>query len=72
MFVTLKPFAERQGKDMSANAIAGAMNAEFGKLQDAFVVMFPPPPVQGLGTPVVSSCNWKTVAAWVTRRWTRQ
>nr|WP_275576172.1 hypothetical protein [Aquitalea magnusonii] len=57
---------------MSANAIAGAMNAEFGKLQDAFVVMFPPPPVQGLGTPVVSSCNWKTVAAWVTRRWTRQ
>ncbi|WP_199102909.1 efflux RND transporter permease subunit [Aquitalea sp. ASV11] len=50
VFVTLKPFEERRGKAMSANAIAGAMNAEFGKLQDAFVVMFPPPPVQGLGT----------------------
>ena len=50
VFVALKPFEERKGKALSAGAIAGAMNAQFGHIQDAFVVMFPPPPVQGLGT----------------------
>ncbi|MET0518218.1 MAG: efflux RND transporter permease subunit [Burkholderiaceae bacterium] len=50
VFVALKPFEERKSKDLSAGAIAGAMNAQFGQIQDAFVVMFPPPPVQGLGT----------------------
>src|SRR4029453_3038934 len=33
-----------------AGAIAGQLNAQFGQLQEAFVMMFPPPPVQGLGT----------------------
>ena len=50
VFVSLKPFEERTSKELSAGAIAGAMNAQFGQIQDAFVVMFPPPPVQGLGT----------------------
>ena len=50
VFVALKPFEERKSKELSAGAIAGAMNAQFGQIQDAFVVMFPPPPVQGLGT----------------------
>ncbi len=50
VFVALKPFEERKTKALSAGAIAGAMNAQFGAIQDAFVVMFPPPPVQGLGT----------------------
>jgi multidrug efflux pump len=50
VFVTLKPFSERRGADQSAGAIAGRLNAQFGQLQEAFVMMFPPPPVQGLGT----------------------
>jgi multidrug efflux pump len=50
VFATLKPFDERRGADMSAGAIAGQLNAQFGQIQDAFVMMFPPPPVQGLGT----------------------
>jgi multidrug efflux pump len=50
VFATLKPFSERRGADQSAGAIAGQLNAKFGALQDAFVMMFPPPPVQGLGT----------------------
>ncbi|WP_137896391.1 efflux RND transporter permease subunit [Ramlibacter sp. 2FC] len=49
VFATLKPFEER-GADQSAGAIAGRLNAQFAQLQDAFVMMFPPPPVQGLGT----------------------
>jgi multidrug efflux pump len=50
VFATLKPFDERRGPGMSAGAIAGQLNAQFGQIQDAFVMMFPPPPVQGLGT----------------------
>jgi multidrug efflux pump len=50
VFATLKPFSERTAKDQSAGAIAGQLNAQFGQLQDAFVMMFPPPPVQGIGT----------------------
>jgi multidrug efflux pump len=50
VFTTLKPFDERKGADQSAAAIAGQLNQKFGAIQEAFVVMFPPPPVQGLGT----------------------
>lgn len=50
VFVTLKPFEERRAKDMSAFAITGALNQQFGVIEDAFVAIFPPPPVSGLGT----------------------
>jgi multidrug efflux pump len=50
VFTPLKPFEERKGTELSAGAIAGKLNAQFAQIQDAFVVMFPPPPVQGLGT----------------------
>ena len=50
VFVTLKPFEERRLKSQSAPAIAQALNGEYGKIQDAFIAVFPPPPVQGLGT----------------------
>ena len=50
VFVTLKTFEERTSPDMSADAIAGALNMQFGVISDAFVVIFPPPPVIGLGT----------------------
>jgi multidrug efflux pump len=50
VFATLKPFEERKGKNLSAGAIAGSLNAQYGAIEDAFIAMFPPPPVQGLGT----------------------
>jgi multidrug efflux pump len=50
VFVTLKPFAERKNKDQSGGAVAGQLNQAFAGIQDAFIVMFPPPPVAGLGT----------------------
>ena len=50
VFVTLKPFDERTGASLSASAIAQQLNQKFGSIQDAFIVMFPPPPVQGIGT----------------------
>jgi len=50
-FVTLKPSAERAGHPgMDANSIVGELNQRFGAIQDAFVAIFPPPPVQGLGS----------------------
>jgi len=50
VFVTLKPFDERKSKELSAGAIAGALNQQYGKIQEAFIAVFPPPPVNGLGT----------------------
>ncbi|MDN4502376.1 multidrug efflux RND transporter permease subunit [Alteromonadaceae bacterium BrNp21-10] len=50
VFVTLKPFAERKSADLSANAIAGSLGQQFGSIKEAFVAIFPPPPVQGMGT----------------------
>ncbi|WP_426687788.1 efflux RND transporter permease subunit [Rhodanobacter ginsengiterrae] len=50
VFVTLKPFEERRGAELSAGAIAGALNQKFAAIQDAYIAVFPPPPVMGLGT----------------------
>lgn len=50
VFVTLKPFAERRTPDLSGFAIAGSLQQKFAALPDAFIAIFPPPPVQGLGT----------------------
>jgi multidrug efflux pump len=50
VFAALKNFDERKGPALSGGAIAGALNRQFAGIQDAFIVIFPPPPVQGLGT----------------------
>jgi hydrophobe/amphiphile efflux-1 (HAE1) family protein len=50
VFVTLKPFEQRRSKDLAAGAIAMALNQKYAKIQDAFIAVFPPPPVMGLGT----------------------
>jgi len=50
VFATLKSFDERNSPALSGGAIAGALNRQFGAIPDAFIVIFPPPPVQGLGT----------------------
>ncbi len=50
VFVSLDEFERRTEPGLSAGAIAGALNGKFGSIQDAFIAVFPPPPVQGLGT----------------------
>ncbi|MFP5393017.1 MAG: efflux RND transporter permease subunit [Gammaproteobacteria bacterium] len=50
VFITLKPFHERKGAALSGGAIAQEVNKRLGAIQDAFIMVFPPPPVNGLGT----------------------
>jgi multidrug efflux pump len=50
VFVTLKPFAERKDPSLGGAAIAMQLNQQFAGIKEAFIAMFPPPPVQGLGT----------------------
>src|ERR1700722_163344 len=50
VFTPLKPFDERTGRGQSAAEIAAALNQKFAAIQDAYIAIFPPPPVQGLGT----------------------
>jgi len=50
VFATLKPFDERRSPELSAGAIAGALNQKYAAIQEAFIAVFPPPPVLGLGT----------------------
>jgi multidrug efflux pump len=50
VFVMLKPQDERHGDALGANAIVGELNGAYGGIQEAFVAIFPPPAVQGLGS----------------------
>jgi multidrug efflux pump len=50
VFVTLKPFDQRRDPSLSAGAIAAALNQKYAAIQDAYIAVFPPPPVMGLGT----------------------
>ena len=50
VFFTLDDFDKRKSKDLSAGAIAAALNAKMASIQDAYVGVFPPAPIQGLGT----------------------
>jgi multidrug efflux pump len=50
VFLTLKPFEQRQQPSLAAGAIAGQLNQQFAAISEAVIAMFPPPPVQGLGT----------------------
>lgn len=50
IFATLKPFAERKSKELNGFSIAEKLNAKLSTIEDAFIAIFPPPPVQGIGT----------------------
>jgi hydrophobe/amphiphile efflux-1 (HAE1) family protein len=50
VFVTLKPFEDRTTPQLSGFAIANDLQQKFASVQSAFIAIFPPPPVQGLGT----------------------
>jgi multidrug efflux pump len=50
VFSVLKPFEERKDPSLHAVAIAQALNKQYAGIQDAFIAMLSPPPVNGLGT----------------------
>ncbi|MCJ8510336.1 efflux RND transporter permease subunit [Rhizobium lemnae] len=50
VFAVLDDFEERKSPELSGGAIAMALNQKFAGIQDAYIAMFPPPPVNGLGT----------------------
>ncbi len=50
VFVGLKDFEQRKRSDQNGMAIAAKLQQEFGGIQEGLVFIFPPPPVQGLGT----------------------
>jgi hydrophobe/amphiphile efflux-1 (HAE1) family protein len=50
MFLGLEPFDKRRDDPArSMNSIMGQLYMRFGELQDGLVLVFPPPPVRGLG-----------------------
>ncbi len=49
VFYTLDDFDKRKSPELSGNAIAGEVNKRLGAIQDAFIMVFPPPAVNGMG-----------------------
>jgi hydrophobe/amphiphile efflux-1 (HAE1) family protein len=49
IFLPLKPFDERKDASLTSGAILMALNQKFGAIQEAYVAVFPPPAVNGLG-----------------------
>ncbi|RTE64289.1 multidrug efflux RND transporter permease subunit [Amphritea opalescens] len=50
IFVSLDDFSNRADPSKSANAIAMQLNQHFTAIDEAFVAVFPPPPILGLGS----------------------
>ncbi|WP_286890194.1 multidrug efflux RND transporter permease subunit [Pseudoalteromonas sp. ESRF-bin5] len=50
VFTPLDAFEDRTDPSKSAMAIAAQLNQRFAAIDEAFVAVFPPPPIQGLGT----------------------
>jgi multidrug efflux pump len=50
VFFGLDAFEKRRSPELSGGAIAAAVNQRLAGIQDAFIAVFPPPPVNGLGT----------------------
>ena len=50
LFMMLDPFAARTSDSLSANAIAMSLNGKAADIHDAYIAIFPPPPVPGLGS----------------------
>ncbi len=50
VFFPLTPFEERQTDELYGPAIAGKLMGQMAQIEDAYVGIFPPPPVEGMGT----------------------
>ncbi|NOY73914.1 MAG: efflux RND transporter permease subunit, partial [Gammaproteobacteria bacterium] len=49
VFVTLEDFDKRKDPNLSAGAIAARLQNKYAGINEAFIAIFPPPPVRGLG-----------------------
>ncbi len=50
IFSPLTPFAERAAQGLTAPHILADLRRRLGAIQDAFIIVVPPPPVRGVGT----------------------
>ena len=50
LWVTFKPWSERQSPELKQEAIIAKLNKLFYTIQDAMIFAFIPPPISGLGT----------------------
>jgi hydrophobe/amphiphile efflux-1 (HAE1) family protein len=50
VFFKLDDFAKRTSEALSISGLAATLNQKLSAIQEAFVAVFPPPPVQGMGT----------------------
>lgn len=50
VFVGLEDFEKRKSPELTGQAIADQLNAQFSSIQDAMVMVLQPPPVNGIGT----------------------
>ncbi len=50
VFVALDDFGERTAAELSGFAISQKLQQKFNGIEEAFIAIFPPPPVRGLGT----------------------
>jgi multidrug efflux pump len=49
-FFALDGFDKRDSPELTDVGLTGALNAKLSSIQDAFIAVFPPPPVRGMGT----------------------
>jgi HAE1 family hydrophobic/amphiphilic exporter-1/multidrug efflux pump len=50
LFPRLKPWPERERRELHADAILARLRARLGGIQEASVVVFPPPPIRGISS----------------------
>lgn len=50
IFVPLKPFEDRVAQGLSAGRILGELQPKLAGIKEAFIGVFPPPPILGLGS----------------------
>src|SRR5262249_20846905 len=50
LFVVLKPWEERHGKELHASSLINQARAHFATIQGARVIPYPVPPIKGLGS----------------------
>jgi hydrophobic/amphiphilic exporter-1 (mainly G- bacteria), HAE1 family len=50
VFVTLKPWNERKGADLSVGGIINRLRPQFLGIKEGFVIPIPPPAIQGIGS----------------------
>src|SRR6266480_2451510 len=50
LFPRLSPWSKRKSAELRADAILGRLRARLGRIQEAAVVVFPPPPIRGISS----------------------